>query len=187
MEDVNLDESVLNRRAGSVWHLLSWTMLTEPPRVRHASFPFISVQLFLQAVEVLCLDLVYRFVIGFSYRLSSSRVTGKAAGLPHSGAVILRKGEGAPPHPTWTPYLLPGVKCRGPRERKVLQWPRKSAWHAVGKQEWWRNFLPFFFFLNRKISVVSISVPKFNAQPLIYWPRILQSEQISMTVSFDLL
>lgn len=97
MEDISLDESVLNRRAGRGWHRLSWTMLTEPPCVRHASFPFISVQLFLQTAEVLCLDLVYRFAIGFSYPLSSSRVTGKAAGLPHSGAVILRKGKGTPP------------------------------------------------------------------------------------------
>lgn len=149
MEDVSLDESVLNRRAGSVWHLLSWTMLTEPPRVRHASFPFISVQLFLQTVEVLCLDLVYRFVIGFSYCLSSSRITGKAAGLPHSGAVILRKGEGAPPQPTYTPYLLPGVKCRGPRERKGKKGPsvaQEECLACSGKAGTMKEFSAFFFF-----------------------------------------
>jgi len=67
MEDMRLDVSVLNRRAGSGWQLLSWTMLMEQPRVKHASFPFISVQLFPQTVEFLCLNLVYGFTFSFSY------------------------------------------------------------------------------------------------------------------------
>lgn len=91
MEDVMLDESVLNRRAASGWHLLSWTMLTEQPRMRHASFPFISVQLFLQTVELLCLNLVQRFAVGFSQ--SNFRVTCKTVGFHHLWAVIFRKGE----------------------------------------------------------------------------------------------